>query len=126
MPVPDSYRPSDTKPESKHLRAEDYELDATWKLTISDVNLETMPARDDKPARKRLILSFAGKPKSLVLNATNQGFLELRHGRDPNAWVGIEIVLQVTTVQFGHDTVQAFRIIQAKKPVGREPGEDDR
>lgn len=124
MPVPSSYKPSDTKPESKNFRAEDFDLDESMKLLIGDVNIELMPARDDKPARKRLILSFVGNPKGLVLNATNQGFLTLRFGQDPNAWVGLEVIVMVTTVQFGNDTVKAFRIIQARRPEGREPGED--
>ena len=100
MPVPDTYQPNDTKPESLHLRAADYKLDTQWTLTITDVNLETMPARDDKGERKRLILSF-GRSKGLVLNATNQAFLEVRLGMHPNAWVGAQIDLHRTTTRSG-------------------------
>ena len=127
MPVPETYKPSDTKPESKHLRAEDFPLDQKWSLKISDVNLELMPARDGKNERNRLILTFAGKQKGLVLNATNQGFIEARLGMNPNAWVGADLVLHRTTTVFGTETVPAFRIIECRKGPApqREPGSDD-
>ena len=80
MPVPETYKPTDTKPESKHLRAEDFPLDQKWKLKVEDVNMETMPGRDGKGERNRLVLSFVSRQKGLVLNATNQGFIEARLG----------------------------------------------
>ena len=115
MPVPDNYNPRDTKPESKHLRAEDYDIDQKWRLVISDVTLELMPARDNKPARNRLVLFFQGREKGLVLNATNQGFIEARLGVQPNAWIGATVVLHRTTTVYGENTVPAFRLIEAKK-----------
>lgn len=127
MPVPDTYKPSDTMPESKHLRAEDFALDVKWKLKIDDVNLELMPSRDGKPERNRLIVSFAGRQKGLVLNSTNQQFLEARLTKNPNAWVGAEVVLHRTTTQFSGKVVPAFRFIEARAanaPV-RQPGEDE-
>lgn len=116
MPVPDNYNPSDTKPESKHLRAEDYDIDQKWRLIIEDVELTLMPARDNKPARNRLVLFFKGREKGLVLNATNQGFIEARLGQQPNAWIGASVVLHRTTTVYGENTVPAFRLIEVKKP----------
>jgi hypothetical protein len=118
MPVPENYNPRDTKAESKHLRAEDYDLDQKWRLTIEDVDLTLMPARDNKPARNRLVLFFAGREKGLVLNATNQGFMEARLGEQPNNWIGAVVVLHRTTTVYGEKTVPAFRLIEAKKPTG--------
>lgn len=115
MPVPSDYKPSDTKPESKHLRAEDFHLDQKWRLVIDDVTMETMPARDDKPARNRLILYFQGREKGLVLNATNQGFMEARLGVQPNEWIGATVVLHRTTTVYGEKTVPAFRLIECRK-----------
>lgn len=114
MPVPDTYKPTDTKPESKHLRADEYPIDTKWNLRVSDVNMELMPGRDGKADRNRLIMSFAGKGKGLVLNATNQGFLEARLGAKPNLWIGATINLHRTTTVFGDETVAAFRIIGVK------------
>ena len=133
MPVPETYRRSDTQPESKHLRAEDYELDQKWRLTVEDVELVTLEGRDGKPPRKRLVLHFDGKAKGLVLNATNQSFLEARFGLNPNDWIGSTVVLHRTTTVFGDKTVPAFRLIEAKKvasapkakPTPRPVAEDD-
>jgi hypothetical protein len=119
MPVSENYKQSDTKAESKHLRAEDYDLDKKWRLTVEDVTMEMMPARDGKPARNRLILLFVGKEKGLVLNATNQGFMEARMGIHPNGWIGASVVLHRTTTVYGEKTVPAFRLIEAKKGVSR-------
>lgn len=127
MPVPSDYKPSDTKPESKHLRAEDFPLDQKWKLKVDDVTVEMMPARDGKPARNRLILTFVGRQKGLVLNATNQGFIEARLGDQPNEWIGADVVLHRTTTTYADKTVPAFRLIEARKgtPPPREAGSDD-
>lgn len=117
MPVPDDYNPNDTRPESKNLRAEDFKLDQKWSLKIEDVNMELMLGRDGKPDRNRLVLSFAGKAKSLVLNATNQGFIEARLGKMPNQWIDASIMLHRTTTSLGGETVPAFRIIEVRKGV---------
>jgi len=121
MPVPDTYQPKDTKAESKHLRAEDFPLDTKWTLKIADVNLVELDGR------KKLDLAFVGKTKGLVLNATNKGFLEMRLGEQPNAWVGADLTLHRTTTLFEGSMVPAFRIIECSKgaPARREPGSDD-
>lgn len=128
MPVPETYKPSDTKAESNNLRAEDFPIDTKWTLKITDVNMELMEAREKgKSARNRLVLSFDGKKKRLVLNATNQGFIEARLGDKPNGWIGADIVLHRTTTTLGNDTVPAFRVIEARKGPApqREPGSDE-
>ena len=127
MPVPETYKPTDTKPESKHLRAEDFPLDQKWKLKVEDVNMETMPGRDGKGERNRLVLSFVSRQKGLVLNATNQGFIEARLGKQPNDWIGAEVILHRTTTTYSGETVPAFRIIECRKgtPPPREAGDDD-
>ena len=127
MPVPDTYKPTDTKPDSKHLRAEDFPLDAKWNLKVEDVTVELMPARDGKAERNRLILAFVGKQKKFVLNATNQGFMEARLGQSPNDWIGSDLILHRTTTIFEKKVVPAFRIIECHKGPApqREPGSDN-
>ena len=85
--------------------------------------MELMPARDNKPARNRFILSFVGKEKGLVLNATNQGFMEARLGDKPNKWIGADLVLHRTTTAYAGETVPAFRIIEVR--LGTPPPVDD-
>lgn len=128
MPVPQDYKPTDTKPESKYIRAEDFPLNWRAKVKVADVNVEEMPARDGKPPRKRLILSFVGKVKGFALNATNQGFIEAHFGLNPNDWIASEITLHRTVTTYEGKTVPALRVIEASKgtpPPPREPGADD-
>ncbi len=123
MPVPEGTTTNDTKVESKNIQAKDFKLDQKLKLKVSDVNMELMPARDGKPARNRFILSFLGKEKGFVLNATNQGFIEARLGSKPNAWIGAEIVLHRTTTPYEGQVVPAFRLIECHK--GAAPPQSD-
>lgn len=109
MPVPDTYKPSDTAPESKNLRAEDFPLDTKWTLTIKDVNLEELDGR------KKIVLTFVDKSKGLILNVTNRVFLEQRLGEHPNGWIGGVVDLHRTTTQYEGKTVAAFRFVGAHK-----------
>lgn len=115
MPVPENYNRSETQAESQHLKAADFKLDQKWRLQIEDVELVVMEARDNQPARKRLVLTFAGREKTLVLNATNQSFMEERLGYNPNDWIGATVVLWRTTTRFEGKSVPAFRLLEAKK-----------
>ena len=45
------------------------------KKTVSHVRKETMPARDGKPPREKIVLSFENEKKELVLNTTNYKYL---------------------------------------------------
>lgn len=114
MPVPENYNRSETQAESQHLKAADFKLDQKWRLQIEDVDLVAMEARDNQPARKRLVVTFVGREKSLVLNATNQSFMEERLGYNPNDWIGATVVLWRTTTRFEGKSVPAFRFLEAK------------
>ena len=121
MPVPEDYNRNETQAESKHLRAADFPLDQKWRLNVEDVSLEMMDGRDGKAARKRLIVHFEGREKGLVLNATNQSFLEERLGFNPNDWIGTTVMLWRTSTKFEGKTVPAFRFLEAKKVILPKP-----
>ena len=63
------------------------------KVVISSVGTHTFPAQDDKPETTKATLSFNGKDKGLVLNATNTKALIAAYGADSEGWVGKEIGL---------------------------------
>ena len=96
----------------EHLKAADIEDGKKFNLNVEDVTLEMMPARDGKPARKKLVLAFAGVEKTLVLSATNAGVMARALGPKPAGWTGSKVVLERTSVQFGADLVPALRIIK--------------
>ena len=67
---------------------------------------------DDGP---KLVLTFQGRKKSLIVNKTNANRVAFAHGKDTNAWVGREIELYPDLVDFQGRTVEAIRI----RPVAR-------
>jgi len=116
-PVPSDYKSSDTNPPSRNLKADNFELNTRWRLEIADVNIELMPAQgDSRPERKRLVLTFIGKEKGLVLNKTNQVFLEERLGDAPNRWIGASVVLLRSTTLYQGKPVPALKLIEALAP----------
>jgi len=51
--------------------------------------------QDGRKQPRLFSLKFAGKPRQLVLNATNRKTLSARFGPDTKSWAGKEIVLYV-------------------------------
>ena len=115
MPVPETYRPSDTKPESANIRADDFELDFKFRVQIKDVELVTVKDFTTQKDRRFLRLLFHGKEKGMILRPVNQQAMEQRLGKMPNDWIGAYIVVWRTTAQVGSETKAALRIIEAKR-----------
>ena len=78
--------------DSEHLKASEF-LGRNLKVVISDVSTIEFPAKNDKPAVQRSTLSFEGKDKILVLNASNNKILCTAYGDDSDGWIGHEIGL---------------------------------
>ena len=79
--------------DSTDLKAADF-LGKNLKVVISEVNIRNYPAKDDKPANEKPVLSFEGKEKVLVLNATNTKTLIKSYGEFSEDWLGHEIGLK--------------------------------
>lgn len=111
-----------------YLKAEDLagkEINAQ----IEDVTIVEM---DEK---KRAVLHFKGKEKTLLCNVTNANMLEeLLGSDDTDDWIGKRICLYVCKVDFQGKRVPAIRIKEAAgngggsrpapKPVAHEPVTD--
>ena len=93
--------------DSKDMKAADF-IGKNIKAVISGVEIREYPAKEDQPASSKPALSFEGKEKQLVLNATNTKTLCTAYGNDSDGWAGHEVGL--TTVDytdkgFGHGWV---------------------
>jgi hypothetical protein len=77
-----------------------------------------MPARDGKPPREKIVLSFENDKKELVLNTTNYKYLCAEISRHPGEWVGAEIGLYVTDTNFGGRPEKGIRVKLLKAPAG--------
>lgn len=95
------------------LKAADIPPGKRFNLVIESVALENMPERDGKAGKRRLVVSFAGAAKSLVLNVTNAGILSDALGPRPAAWPGAHMVLERQTTQYQGQSVPALRITKA-------------
>ena len=80
--------------ESKDLKAADF-VGKNLKVVISNVEIRHYDASDKQPASDKPVLSFVGKEKGLVLNASNTKTLCNAYGDDSDGWINHEIGLTV-------------------------------
>jgi hypothetical protein len=117
---------------SKWLRSADCE-DGDLVLTIADIKQERIG--QGSQADDKWVLSFEEEEKGLVLNKTNTNTIAKLYGDDTDDWIGKQVTLFATEVQFQGDMVEAIRVrskpprqprAKAARPVvAREPGDDD-
>ena len=95
------------KSDSNDLKAADY-VGKNFKLVISKVGIRNYEASEKQVANSKPELSFEGKDKVLIVNATNTKILCAAYGNESDAWVGREIGLAVadyTSKGYGHGWV---------------------
>ena len=93
--------------DSSDLKAKDF-IGKNLKVVISEVSVREYPASEEQAANSKPVLSFEGKEKVLVLNATNTKVLCAGYGSDSDDWIGKEIGLAVvdyTDKGYGHGWV---------------------
>ena len=94
---------------SKYLSAEDLgDIGTEVTVTIAQVMMEDMQTQGT--VERKLMVSFAGASKKLVLNKTNAKAIAYLWGDDTDDWIGKRITLTVQSVQFKSDIVNAIRV----------------
>lgn len=79
--------------------------------------------RDGGGKDVKIVLSFVGKDKQLVVNKTNAATIAETHGDDYENWGGCSIKIFPTRVDFGGKMVDAIRV-KMPEPEMAEPDED--
>jgi hypothetical protein len=97
---------------SKYLKAED--LDADVEVTIKNVEMAELKARDGKDESKPVCFFEEGE-KGLILNKTNWAAIAKQHGDESDDWTGKKVILTVLDVDSFGDIVSAIRIKPPKK-----------
>ena len=98
---------------STHLKAED--------LRNSEVKVSIETASVQKIGEdQKLVLTFKGKEKDLVLNKTNAGRIASALGSDYDSWPGNEIVLYPDITDFGGKPTPCIRVKASLKQVDSE------
>jgi len=102
---------------SNFLKAADLPEGQMVPAVVESIESPEMPDGGRKP-----VLRFVSKTSGLVLNKTNCDFIEARHGKNMDAWVGQTITLYVTKTQFGGRTVPCIRVDIPVAPAAVAPG----
>ena len=90
--------------ESSWLKAEHLPAGKEIPVTISETEVTEL---DNK---KKLVLKFVGKEKGLVLNKTNAMTIEHVYGPESMSWIGKNILLFTTKVDYAGQMVDAIRV----------------
>lgn len=102
-----------------YLKAEDIKEHGPVRVVVESVTI--MDADDGK---KKAVLHFRGKDKSLPLNITNANMVAELYGDEMDDWEGKRLTLYVCKVDFQGKRVDAIRIkdaATAAEPVRRAP-----
>lgn len=102
---------------SDHLKAEDLK-GRTVPVTIESFEITEFDNNGKK--EKKIVLSFVGKEKKLVLNSTNARRIALNAGSEDTVdWQGKQIEIYPTQTDFGGKMVDCIRVKeQAPETVG--------
>ena len=65
---------------------------------------------DDGSEDSKLICSFVGSEKEMVLNKTNSSMIAYAYGSDTDGWLGAKVILCVKPVEFKGSVVDGLRI----------------
>lgn len=96
---------------SKYVRAADLK-NSEVTVVIATVDVENI-----SPTERKLVMTFQGKQKGMVLNKTNANRIAYVYGNDTDDWIGKEIVLYPEMVEFQGRMVEAIRV----KPPLKKP-----
>lgn len=104
---------------SKHLKAQDIKGKGDVPVTIDRWEQVDF---DDGP---KLVVGFAGKDKTVVLNKTNYESIADAYGDHPDGWKGKACALYVVKVNFNGQMVDGLRIrpTQAATPAPQRQDE---
>jgi hypothetical protein len=90
------------------------------RLTIASLSFEKMTDQSDK-----LCVYFRGTDKGLILNKTNASTIAEMYGDDTDSWIGKQITIFPTKVDFQGKRVDAIRVTFIQPPIaplGGMPG----
>jgi hypothetical protein len=119
------------KPSGKTLKAADLEGEK-WEVVITGWKQHTFTNTDRKTGEEyqapRIILSFAGHEKELVVNRTNARIIEKAYGSDPSEWIGKTISMYEHETPIGPgiavETIKKVRKIGATSERNPPPFDD--
>ena len=95
---------------SDSFKAADIPANTKARVVIESCSEVQFKGGEGKPPENKLRLAFVGHEKGLILNKTNAMTISSLYGGDTDGWMGKEIFLYQTKVDFGGQMVDAIRI----------------
>jgi arabinogalactan endo-1,4-beta-galactosidase len=89
---------------SKYIKAADLN-DQNVRVIMERVEMEDIGDDGDKP-----VLYFRGKAKGMVMNKTNSNNIAMVYGDETDDWVGKDLILYPTMVDYQGRSVPAIRV----------------
>jgi hypothetical protein len=105
---------------SKWLKAEADLEDGDLTLTIASVKLDEVGGAGN--SKRKPVVYFEETDKGLVLNKTNAGTVQGLYGGDTDNWIGKQITLFATEVDFQGKQVLSIRVRTRKPKAGAQRG----
>jgi len=93
---------------SNYLKASDIPAGVQAKVVIASCEMVEMDNNGKK--ENKIALNFQGKDKQLLLNKTNAGSISHVYGPDTDNWIGKEINMFSTKVDYAGQMVDAIRL----------------
>ena len=99
---------------SRFIKAVDITDDSKGQaLLIAEVKPEDIGIGTEKESK--LVVSFEGLVKELVLNKTNAKLLAASLGDDYSTWIGCEVCLATVLMDYKGKPTRAIRVLEAKR-----------
>jgi hypothetical protein len=102
------------------LKAKDFQLGASWLMTISKVEKREFPDRKDESKTNIRNIIFAhskdGTEKGLVLNGENNDMMCDLFGDDMDEWANQKVRVKIVSTSFGN----GFKILPNTTPAARQ------
>jgi hypothetical protein len=107
---------------SKYLKAAD--IEGSPIVTIAGIENEEV----GKDKEVRPVLYFEGEDKGIILNKTNATNISKAYGYETDDWIGKQVQIGTTMVDFQGQSVEAIRIYPPKRAAagtGKKFGQND-
>jgi hypothetical protein len=102
---------------SNFVKASDFDEDTTY--TIKGVTIETVG--QGKDAEDKPVVSFRETDKTFILNKTNSNTIAGLYGNETDQWVGKQIVLYPTEVEYQGKMTLSIRVRMKKPSTSSKP-----
>jgi len=94
-------------------------------VTVTIASVKQGKAKSREGEAKKPLISFVGRSKTFLVNATNGAIIAKMYGPNPKNWIGKQVTLYPTVVAFGSERVDAVRVRPTPPKAGSKDSSGD-